>query len=168
MAVRIGYVLSIKGAAMVTTFELPYFASHALMLLPDFLEAIGEEVFRVQHINYTPDLKALRQYPDPMNGMITFSGRGGSITFCFRYRSGEEGTRGSVDELTSILVVRVGRDPSTFFYTPHYCRCHHCKGVRYPFRPPNIEESAFERMTEMERRHAIKDHADKKFPAMIA
>ncbi len=129
------------------TVELPYFVSRVLPVLPKFLEAVDLRIDDVRKISFKPDHIGERE--DPPIGCVFFDGRGWAVNIYVHYRPGEEGTRGSLDDVREINLVRHEQTVG-FVYVPHYCGCPQCHGLKYPFRPSNIRESAFRLLSDEE------------------
>ena len=148
--------------------ELPYYVGRALRMLPQFLAAIYED-FQVKQIKFDPDCEG--EQNDPDNGMVEFTDRmGRAIIFFYRYHPGEEGTRGSLEDLTYVHYSepqRNAREKSRtliFSVKRHYCGCHHCS-IRYFFIPESINSDDFVNSSEQEQLHTIQEFLANKLVA---
>ena len=138
------------------TIQLPIFVAIAQQVLPLFLEAIQGELMTFKELRYSPDTREMRHAPPKSE--VVFDGYGNSsVTFHLKYRSGEEGTCGEVDEIESIIL-RLGDRHFVFDYFEHSCGCRYCHGMKYPFRPQDIPLYSFENYSEAARLLAIRQY----------
>jgi len=136
-------------------FKLPLFVAKALHEMPRFLEAVQRRLLTVQYLKFSPDTRNMAH--DPEKGEVEFTGYGNtSVTFYFKYRHGEGGTKGSLDRLDRIIY-RSGENFFEFEYLEHYCGCQHCHGMKYPFRPATVARYSFESYSEEARLHVIRE-----------
>lgn len=149
-----------EDVSKLVTARFPYFVALAYEELSRFLEALGLSFVKDMYmsVEYSPGAEELVNDPDC--GEVTFGqGTGTSVTFLFRYRPGEEGTRGSLSRIDKI-VVRNGRT-IVFDYIEHRCHCGTCRGLKYPFCPSGndgVKPYAFEQCSEEGRLHLIREH----------
>lgn len=149
----------------VTVVSLPYFVTLALEVLPRFLEAICGTM-RLQHgvksVQYFPNPDDLDLANDPENGTVVFyTSEGEAISFHFRYRPGEEGTRGSLDRIEKIIVERQDH-MYAFDFLEHKCLCRTCPGMKFPFCPEGTNRYVFEGESEEIRLHLIRRHMEER------
>lgn len=137
--------------------KLPPYGSIALAVLPEFLKMIGENHFEIERIATRHDCRIpLNEY----EGWVIIRGRFHfpAITFLFRYRPGEEGTRGEVDDLYRIEYNKgadYGKKPWKFSVERHSCGCVHCP-VKFFFIPFGVDSYKFERVSAAEQKEVIR------------
>jgi hypothetical protein len=140
--------------------SFPLFVRRALEKLPEFLTAIEVAYSDIIGIEFSPNQKDSLEFPDPEVGFVSFMLVGSQkITFFYRYRAGEEGTRGSLDHLERIDHV-IGKEACTFYLLEHRCGCGLCPGIRYPFCPAGMvgKHPRFEDLSDEERLSIIREH----------
>ena len=152
----------------ISSVVIPHFGGVALSVLPFFLEVIGDpesprsSTFRnLRRMEFDPGRDD--KWPDPPEGKATFCfyyDEHIRVVITISYRPGEEGTRGSVDKIRTIELF-LGNRRKIFHYLKHHCLCRHCKGIKYPFVPENVEWEEFENMSEEERLAAIRKYLEK-------
>src|SRR3989344_4418575 len=144
---------------MILVTHVPHFGAIALSVLPRFLEAVPDSLglgpSRLVRMEFNPDREGEREDPPRAFASFFFTNNY-QVVFKFIYRAGEEGTRGATDyiEFVSLNGSDLGRQ---FAYVHHYCRCPNCPGVKYPFRPLEVSEYDFIRMSEERRLALIRD-----------
>lgn len=149
---------------MKTTVRLPYYVGQALVILPEFLGAIGEDTFEIRSLEFDPDYDEERQSDA---GHVEFKGNTKQVVFNVCYEPGEEGTPGSLSNLIRVSYIRYLRGELTtwsFVIERHYCGCRHCS-IRYFFIPGSIEygdHNHFTLLTQPEQHQIIREFLAKK------
>ncbi len=144
----------------------PCFVSHALGVLPEFLEAIGHEMRDVQGLAFRPNAGE----HDADTGKVIFffhlpvDGPEHKVVLIYRYVPGEEGTRGSLSGLEYILFhnragvkFRFSTDHSYYKNT-----CFRCHGGKYRFVPAGADADTFFALSERERLNRIESYLNTK------
>lgn len=150
----------------VASLVIPYYGRVALSVLPRFLKTIddllgGLEIFdlrRLKKMEFNPSRDDI--WPDPPQGVATFYLSPGKdrVVVTVKYRPGEEGTRGSVDNIHTVKWISDDDTSRLFYYLEHHCNCKYCNGMQYPFMPESSNQGEFKDMPEEEQLAAIRKY----------